>query len=302
MPKNSTSNSVNRYTCCRCNEPFPLRSFYKSNSDFYSGIQHLPICKTCLGKLFDMYFMQYQSKKKAMQRICMTYDIYYNNSLFEVCENDDNEAIIGNYIKKINLSQHKGKTFNNTIKEGFVFGDTKSTQTMSDDNESEQPADPKLIMKWGNGFSPSDYMELEAHYKMLKKNNPNSDNNQEIFITSLCHLYMLMMKALKENDLDGYAKANEQYSKTFTKAGLKTVQEVDMGSDDCWGEWVRRIEEYTPAEYYKNKELFKDFDNVGEYFKRFVLRPLRNLMHGTVDRDYEYCVKDGDEDEYSEPT
>lgn len=303
MPRSNSNNSGNRYTCCHCNEPLPLRNFYKSNSDFYFGIQHLPICKTCLSSLFRIYSIQYQDKKKAMQRICMTYDLYYDDVSFKACENDGDDVIVGNYIKKLNLSQHKGKTFNNTIEEGFSFGEMEIVEnTQCCDENDEPPVDPKLVMKWGAGFSSSsDYAELESHYKMLKKNNPNSDNNQEIFITSLCHLYMLMMKALRENDLDGYAKANEQYSKTFTKAGLKTVQEVDMGSDDCWGEWVRRIEEYTPAEYYKNKELFKDFDNVGEYFKRFVLRPLRNLMHGTTDRDYEYCVKDGDEDGYSEP-
>ena len=32
-----------------------------------------------------------------------------------------------------------------------------------------------------------------------------------------------MRKSLRENDLDGYAKANEQYSKTFKNAGLKAT-------------------------------------------------------------------------------
>ena len=109
-----------------------------------------------------------------MQRICMTYDIYYDNTSFEACENDDDEVIIGNYIKKLNLSQHKGKTFNDTIEDGFSFGDTETIETVSDgDEDSEPPADPKLVMKWGNGFSSSDYTELEAHYKMLKKNKRN---------------------------------------------------------------------------------------------------------------------------------
>lgn len=302
MSKNNLSGSADKYICCHCGEPLALRNYYKSNSDFFFGVGHLPICKTCLGKLFNLYSLQYQDKRKAMQRICMTYDIYFESSLFESCINDGDEVIVGNYIKKLNLSQHKRKTFNDSIEEGFSFDGSKSlSPVLNDDKDSELRPDPKLVIKWGNGFPASDYVELESHYKMLKRNNPTSDNNQEIFIISLCHLYVLMMKAIKKNDLDGYAKANEQYSKTFTKAGLKTVQEVDMGSDDCWGEWVRRIEEYTPAEYYKNKELFKDFDNVGDYFKRFVLRPLRNLMHGTTDRDHEFCVKDGDEDEYTEP-
>ena len=38
------------------------------------------------------------------------------------------------------------------------------------------------------------------------------------------------------------------------------------------------------------------FDGIGEYFSRFVLRPLKNLVLGTTERDKEYCVKDGDDD------
>lgn len=107
------------------------------------------------------------------------------------------------------------------------------------------------------------------------------------------------MRALRNGDTDQFGKMSDNYRKTFTQAGLKAVREIESDSNDCWGEWVRRIEEYTPAEYYKNKSLFNDFDNVGEYFERFVLRPLRNLMHGTSDRDYEFSVEDtedGDEE------
>lgn len=304
MPRSNSNNSDNGYTCCHCKEPLSTKNYYKNNSDFYFGTHHLPICKNCLNKMFSVYSLQYGSTKKAMQRLCMAYDLYYNDALFESCD-DGSDVVIGNYIKKLNINQYKNKTFDTSIDEGFYFGNLSSQPNVSDksgndDEIEEEQIDPKLIMKWGKGFSYSDYETLEEHYNQLKRNNPNATNNQEIFITSLCHLNMLMMKALKASDLDSYAKANEQYSKTFTKAGLKTVQEVNMGDDDCWGECVRKIEKYAPAEYYKNKKLFKDFDSAGNDFKRFVLRPLRNLMHGTTDRDYEFCVKEGDEDEFSE--
>ena len=51
----------------------------------------------------------------------------------------------------------------------------------------------------------------------------------------------------------------------------------------------------------KNKELYKDHDSIGDYMERLVLRPLRNLMHGTIDRDHEYYIKEEEEvNEYSE--
>ena len=55
------------------------------------------------------------------------------------------------------------------------------------------------------------------------------------------------------------------------------------------------ISKYTPEEYYKDKTLYKDFDGIGDYFKRFVLRPLRNLQLGTTDRDKEFFVSDEEE-------
>lgn len=294
MSRNNSSSGDNGYICCHCNLPNPLKNYYKSISVFHSASRHLPICKNCLNELFNMFAIQYNDRRKAMQKICMTYDIYYNDALFESCDNGS-PTVIGDYMKKLNLSQHKEKTFDSSIEEGFYFSGNKNTTISHSDEDSEQDIDPKLIEKWGNIFSADDYIIMEDHYRKLKKNNPNLDSNQEIFVTSLCHIYMLMMKALKSNDFDSYSKANEQYNKTFTKAGLKVVQEIDMGAEDCWGEWVKRIEEYTPAEYYKNKSLFKDFDGVGEYFQRFILRPLKNLIHGTTDRDSEYSVQDGDE-------
>lgn len=301
MPKNANDDSKG-CNCTKCGKPFQSRYFYKSNSKLYSNTGYLPICKDCLNERYNMYLMEYHSSKKAIQRICMAYDIYYHDSVYNMCADENGNISLGTYMQKTNLNQNKGKTFDNSLEEGFYFtGDCNGMNIGLVEEEGEPEADPKLVEKWGIGFSNEDYDILENHYNMLKRNNPGITSNQEIFINSLCHLNMMMVKFLKTENYESYTKVSDQYSKTFTKAGLKTIQEIDMSSDDCWGEWVRRIEEYTPAEYYKNKNLFKDFDNIGDYFKRFVLRPLKNLMHGTTDRDFEYCVKDGDENEYSEP-
>ena len=65
------------------------------------------------------------------------------------------------------------------------------------------------------------------------------------------------------------------------------------------GVTLATIAQYTPEEYYKDKKLYKDFDGLGDYFDRFVKRPLKNLMTGSIERDSEYCVKEksGDADE-----
>lgn len=291
--------------CCSCGEPLALTKFYKSNSVFYAD-GHLPICKECFSSKFGHFATEYHSNKMAMQRMCMTFDIYFNEVEFDSCDTDDS-TVIGKYFRKLNLSQHKGKTFENSIQEGFdLSGDrkpVKETQPVanvdSDDEENENAdmIDPADIEKWGAGLEPTDYTILNSHYRLLSSSNPQCDGNAEIFIIDLCYTKMQQMKAVRESRVDDYKKLTESYIKSFTQAGLKTVKDTNAMEDFTIGVNAETIEKYTPAEYYKNRSLYKDHDNIGDYIDRFLLRPLRNLMRGTKDRDVEFFVKDEEEND-----
>ena len=291
--------------CCSCGEPLALTKFYKSNSVFYAD-GHLPICKECFSSKFGHFAAEYHSNKMAMQRMCMTFDIYFNEAAFDSCDTDDS-TVLGNYFRKLNLSQHKGKTFEDSIKEGFdLSGDrkpVKETQEVvnvdndDEDNENADMIDPADIEKWGAGLEPTDYTILNSHYRLLSSSNPQCDGNAEIFIIDLCYTKMQQMKAVRESRVDDYKKLTESYIKSFTQAGLKTVKDTNAMEDFTIGVNAETIEKYTPAEYYKNRSLYKDHDNIGDYIERFLLRPLRNLMRGTKDRDAEFFVKDEEEND-----
>ena len=105
---------------------------------------------------------------------------------------------------------------------------------------------------------------------------------------------MLKIHALQSGDSKEYASLVEQYSKTFKQAGLRTIEEKIIVMMKCLGVTLAAISQYTPEEYYKDKTLYKDFDNIGDYFDRFVKRPLKNLMFGTNERDKEYHVEEDD--------
>lgn len=305
MPKKETGQAA--YVCCQCNKHYTsLTQFYKTYSKLYTRTGYLPICKNCLGKLFDAYIEKYGDVRKAMQRICMAFDLYYNDSIFDTC-NDGTSAMLGNYIRNLNMAQYKGRTFDTTLDDGFEFNKVSTSKKKNipepqEPDESEvDEIDPADIEKWGIGFENVDYGILNAHYRLLKTANPNCDSNQEIFITDLCYTKMQQMKAVREGRVDDYNKLTDSYRKSFTQAGLKTVRDSSINEEFTIGVNAETIEKYTPAEYYKNKELYHDFDNIGDYINRFLLRPLRNLMHGTKDRDYEYFVRDEEnEDVYQE--
>ena len=108
---------------------------------------------------------------------------------------------------------------------------------------------------------------------------------------------MLMIRALNKGDSKEYSTLVEQYSKTFTKAGLRTIEEKDSSNDEVFGVTLATISQFTPEEFYKDKQLYKDWDEIGDYFDRHVCRPMQNLMTGSNIRDKEFFVPDGDEDE-----
>ena len=286
--------------CCCCGETLSITKYYKSYSNFYSkGI--LPICKDCFGRKFGEYARVFKSNKIAMQRMCMAFDIYFNETAFDKCDTKD-DAVVGKYFRNLNLGQHSEKSFDDSLKDGiFEFsGERKRVNGArvayvdEYDNvqeETDVKINPKDIEQWGIGFEPSDYIVLNNHYKTLKKANTNTDDNQEIFIKDLCYAKMLQMKALRKNDLDNYNRLTDSYRKTFQQSGIKVVKESSSVEDVSFGVSIDTIERYTPAEFYKNQNLYKDFDGIGDYIRRFLLRPLRNLQFGTTDKDNEFYVK-----------
>lgn len=291
---------VELHKCCYCGTRRPLsKDFYKSNSDFFMGTGRLPICNMCLNDLYEIFLDRYKKPEAVIKRMCMMFDLYYDESLIDSSVKAKSKPI-AEYIRKLNMIQYKNKSFDTSLHEGFSFRRINEKDSEDYDFGGDQ-IHPDDVIRWGDGLSATDYSVLRSHYKLLKEANPNYDSNQEIFINDLCYSKMLQLRSIRQGDIDGFNKMSDQYRKTFEKAGLKTVRDTSGDEDFSFGVNIEMIEKYTPAEYYKDKTLYKDFDNIGDYFTRFILRPLKNLMHGTTERDYEFYVKEEDaSDEYGD--
>lgn len=306
FPLSNSTSQRKRYKCMMCGNSWDTQKnhFSKSAHPKYQANEgYIEICNDCRDiyyrKLIDFYS---GNEEHAIRHMCMEFGwVYHIDALAASRQISADRSRISHYLAKKNLGQTSriGTTYFDSMK--FEFYERQDNIVISREQVKSEDSSitASAVDRWGIGFSEADYKNLDEHYRMLKKNNPNCDNNQEIFVKSLCNINMLMVRALKDGDSDKYVKLTEQYSKTFTKAGLKTIQETDNSAEECLGVTLATISQYTPEEYYKNKELYKDFDGIGDYFTRFVKRPLKNLMTGSRERDGEYYVKDksGDMDE-----
>jgi len=296
-----------KYKCTSCGKGFTKQqgNFQKTNDVLYQANGgYLPWCKECTDRYVEQVTALFSNNEEhAMRDFCQragwNYDISALVASRETYSGHRDRSRISHYAAKKNLNCGGRKTYIDSLKHDYLEKQneiiTSKEQVKSDDVSVTNTA----IDRWGTGLTEWDYKILEDHYKMLKKNNPNADNNQEIFIKSLCNLNWLQAKILRNDNCDTskYATLVEQYSKTFKQAGLRTVEEKDSSNDETFCMTLGFISDYTPEEFYLDKQLYSDNDKIGEYIDRHILRPMMNLETGDSVRDKEYFVPETDDEE-----
>lgn len=292
--------SKHKIKCSCCGKGFisQKQNFQKTNSPlFQSNDGYLPWCKECTDKYMILLTGFYSNNEEhAIEHFCQQVDWVYDIEPLKCArEISSDRSRISHYAAKKNLNVDGRKTYFDTLKHEYVQKQGNIITSREQAKSEESTITASAVDRWGVGFTEKDYKNLDEHYRMLKKNNPNADNNQEIFIKSLCNLNMLMVRALQGGDSKEYTNLVEQYSKTFKQAGLRTIEEKDASNDETFCMTLGFISEYTPEEFYLNKELYSDNDNIGEYIERHITRPMINLETGSNVRDKEFFVPDGDE-------
>lgn len=308
MIKQIVSKTEKKYKCTTCGSSWDSQKGHFSMSKsilFQANNGYITMCNTCRDEYFRQLCILYKGNEpKAIQYMCTQFGWFFHEDAVTASRQiSSDRSRISHYLAKKNLGQTSsiGITDIDTIKHEYQNDQANTISSIEEYDEKKANGEVSIskttLKRWGIGvFEDPDYAVLEEHYKMLKENNPNADNNQEIFIKSLCHLNMLMIKALKDKDLDGYTKANGEYAKTFKQAGLKTVEEKDLSNDETFCMTLGFISDYTPEEFYQDKELYKDSDGIGDYIERHVTRPMINLETGSSIRDKEFFVPETDDD------
>lgn len=308
IPKIQGAKEDKKYKCICCGDSWDTQKthFSMSKSVLYqSNNGYIDVCNDCRDKYYYQLIDLYSgSEEKAIDHMCKQFGWLYEIQALEASRQvSTDRSRISHYLAKKNLPQttQYGYTDVDTVKNNYL---NKQSEVIESKEHLEQlkanglvNSSATSIDRWGGGLTEWDYSTLDDHYRMLKKNNPNCDNNQEIFIKALCNLNWLMMKTLRgDGDSDKYVKLTEQYSKTFKQAGLKTIEEKDSSNDETFCMTLGFISDYTPEEFYTEKELYKDSDNIGDYIDRHILRPMINLETGSSIRDKEFFVPETDED------
>ena len=289
-----------KYKCSCCGKGYNSlkNNFQKTNSPLYqSNDGYLPWCKDCTDKYMTQLTAFYSGNEEhAIEHFCQQVDWVYDIEPLKCArEISSDRSRISSYAAKKNLNVGGRKTYFDSLKYNYEQRQDEVITSREQAKSEESTISASAVDRWGVGFTEMDYKNLDEHYRMLKKVNPNIDSNQEIFVKDLCNIHMLKIHALQNGDSKEYAALVEQYAKTFKQAGLRTVEEKDSSNDETFCMTLGFISDYTPEEFYQDKELYADWDKIGEYMERHILRPMINLETGSDIRDKEFFVPEVDE-------
>lgn len=294
-----------KHKCYMCGKSWNTQKGHFSKSahpKYQANNGYIEICNDCRDKYYKKLIDFYSGNEEhAIRHMCMEFGwVYHIDALIASRQISADRSRISHYLAKKNLGQTAqiGTTYFDSMKFEYEQKQDEIIESKEQIQEKDLSITASAVNRWGVGFSEMDYKNLDEHYRMLKKNNPNADNNQEIFIKDLCNINMLKIHALQNGNSTEYAKLVDQYSKTFKQAGLRTVEEKDSSNDETFCMTLGFISDYTPEEFYQDKSLYEDYDKLGEYIERHITRPMINLEMGSDIRDKEFFVPE--EDEYEE--
>lgn len=297
-----------RCTCCGHKYKKQETNFNRSKSPIYKGNHgYLSICRRCVAELYEQYVKFYDNDEDAAaERICQITDMYFDPDIWamsrKISESRGGKSRnrISTYVSKLNLAQTDGRTtYSDTLVRRWE-ADVENAETVAEVEENDDiTVEAAVVRRFGTGFDAGDYDSMQYEYQnWVERYGDPIDKRQEELYISICYMKLNLQKLLQKGDTNIGTAANSY--KTQIEAATTEIEDRLKKAEaekqlSPLGELIRDIEEYCPAEYYRDKKLFKDFDKLREYIDRFMTRPLRNPLTGSKELDKEFSLSDVEE-------
>lgn len=138
------------YKCTKCGRIVdnPTGVFYSSKrSDMYIGNEgYTHMCSDCANKFFEEQKFRFKDEKTALILTCCALDLYFSEKIYVNCR-DKGDVSLGAYIRQLNLTQEKSKTFypflvellkgNSVLTDENILRDEKETKWAAADRKNK---------------------------------------------------------------------------------------------------------------------------------------------------------------------
>ena len=275
-----------KYTCLYCGNEYVDTNYYNTNSEFYINIGKLPYCKQCIEKFYQYYFDKYTNEgcitpeRKAIKRLCMAFDIYYredvfNSALKKVKEGDIIISPMSQYMKLIQLFQYNRnkETYENTI---IKEEEKELIANIPIEDSDDFKVDEKTIEFFGAGFTDNDYKFLKREYEDWTARHECKTKTQEEIFKDICFNRLQNLKALQKGEETKDITAAFQKMLDSGKLQPKQNSGDTMADNQTFGTLIDKWENTRPLP--EIDEELKDVDKIALYINIFFKGHLAKMM------------------------
>ena len=257
------------------------------------------MCGTCVDAMTAKYKEDLGDETEAAKRICMKFDIYWNERLFDVVRRSSmNGSMIRSYISKTNLYKYANKTYDDTISEEREAEAARLREAgLPDPNApADEVPNPEDVEFWGEGFTVREYGTLNRKYAEWTKG--LSDEDLTIGTVTLYRQICTLEIVIARNTAAGkptessISQLNNLLGSVNAKPIQKKNDEADANFDNLpFGVGIRMCENTQPIP--KPLPQLEDVDGIVRYITIWFLGHLCKMLHikNTYCKMYEEAIE-----------
>jgi hypothetical protein len=308
----STGVTVTECYCRKCMKMKKSGEFMKATDSIDSN-GFMSICKDCISELYVRIYSTEHTIERALLRVCRMINLKYSEAAITTTlshlntqgKDPGDPSVVGIYKSKL-IATQKTEMSKRDMTDDFTFREPSKT-IITDENSIENSGEDEefiIYLKrfWGEQLTNEQYAFLESELDRYKKTHKCGNASEESLLRQICFAELDIRECRQEGKSpDGAITRLQQLMKTASIDPAKAAIAGAGKSQETFSDFIATIEQNEPADYYKDKKLFKDFDNIEWYFKKYVTRPLKNFI--TQSRDFNVEQDDSDsEDDFENIT
>jgi len=307
-----TGIEVTECYCRKCMQTKPAAQFYQAVDTYVDANGLFSVCKTCLAEVYTLLLDTEKTMDRIILRMCRMFNVRYMPEVVEACRKHldtlERNGKTKGYSNPFGLYRSKMRTTQSSapgarFEEDFTYRDVTIGETITLEPKNNLLVDKDLKQFWGNNFDEEDYDWLENEMWEWKKTHKIDTRSEEHLLRLIVlKLFDIRKARQEERDTSSLEKSLQDMLKTANLAPNQSNAASGGKSLDTFGMWIKDIEQFTPAEWVKDKSIFFDVDNVEEYAEKFITSPLRSFVTGQrdfflEDEDDAIITDDGIDDE-----
>jgi len=295
--------------CRMCMQNKKVSNFFKATDLLIDRNLYMSICKDCVIDLYSRYYQIEHDVSRAMLRLCRIINWAYKEKTLESAlkqfatngKSPDDPSFPGYYRGKLAIKSEAGFVKDKaTDPSDLIFREpTGQNQPEPIDDDAFGSDTINLKKFWGSNFTYDQFCFLEEELARWKATHLSDTYAQVSLLKELCYIELQIRNARVEGgSTSDLIKEKQNLMKTCSVDPAKANMASAGQKSDSFGLIIKQIEETEPADFYKDRKLFKDFDNISAYFEKYIRRPLKNFVTGS--RDFNVEATDDNDDEYDD--